>query len=72
MAENPTEERRAIAKTDLETKGGLDIVCLGCGKAIRLWFNSGELDDRICCGRKYALEVTGYELVVRKVGLDGD
>ena len=38
--------------------------CLRCGKAIKLWFNGGELDQRECCGLFYRLQSDRIDFVV--------
>lgn len=40
------------------------VVCRGCGKEVRLYFNGGELDTKRCCGYTYALEHGEIYLVV--------
>lgn len=43
-----------------------DTQCLSCGKKIELWFNGGELDESMCCGIKYALEIGRIDLIIHR------
>lgn len=58
-------ERVPLTKDSVES-GVVDVRCRLCGRLVRLWFNGGELDRQTCCGVSYALEATGYELIVSK------
>jgi hypothetical protein len=45
----------------------IDVPCRGgCGQAITLYWNGGELDCKECCGYRYALEHVRTDLVISK------
>lgn len=44
--------------------GDISSTCFGCGRAIHLFFNGGELDGMRCCGYEYRLELVRIDFVV--------
>lgn len=40
--------------------------CPKCDRMIELWFNGGELDSDICCGRRYTLTYGDAPLYVEE------
>jgi hypothetical protein len=51
--------RKQITEADFPVR----ILCK-CFREITLYFNGGELDRAECCGFKYEVRATGYELVI--------
>ncbi len=44
-----------------------DTTCIVCGKPIKLNYNNGDLDEKICCGLRYSLEHATVDFVIEKI-----
>lgn len=63
------KRREVVSRKLVETDASLNVTCLGCGTALTLWYNGGELDIKECCGYLYYLDAPVTLLVIeREVG----
>lgn len=58
---------KELSRTAWETGTRYILNCQVCGKEIRLYFNSGYLDESRCCNYIYSLEAPRTNFVVYKV-----